>query len=76
MQMGDVLLGAVMAARHGDVTAGPKLAVIERIAGPLGWTDLRADTFPRASKFNVWRFWDPTAGTPRPEITRRPIRPG
>jgi hypothetical protein len=75
VQMGDVLLGAVMAARHGDVTAGPKLAVIDRIAGHLGWHDLRSDTFPAATKFKVWRFWDPTSGAPRPEITRRPTRP-
>jgi hypothetical protein len=75
VQLGDVLLGAVMAARHGDVTAVPKLAVIERIAGHLGWDDLGADTFPKATKFNVWRFWDPTSGTQRPEVTRRPTRP-
>ncbi len=73
IQMGDVLLGAVMAARQGDVAAGPKLDLIRHVAAHIGWEDLRADTLPEARKFNIWRFWDPQAGTRRPEITRRAI---
>ena len=73
VQLCDVLLGAVVAARQGDVTARAKLEVMGRIANHLGWPDLAADTYSSARKFNIWRFWDPTSGTPRPENTR-PIR--
>lgn len=71
IQLSDLLLGAVMAARHKEVTAEPKLKLIQRIASHLGWDDLESDTMPAAQKFNVWRFWDPKSGKPRPEVTRR-----
>jgi hypothetical protein len=74
VQLSDLLLGAVLAARQGEVTAGPKLQLIARIADHLGWPDLESDTYPRVQKFNIWRFWDPTSGTPRPEDTRRRVR--
>ena len=74
IQLSDLLLGAVMAARHRDVTSEPKLSLIHRIAERLGWDALDADTYPSATKFNIWRFWDPTSGTPRPEHTRRQTR--
>lgn len=70
VQLSDVLLGAVMAARHGDVTAEPKQRLIKRIASHVGWDDLSSDTLPGAKKFNIWRFYDPTSGKPRPELTR------
>jgi hypothetical protein len=70
MQLADLLVGAVLAARHGHITAEPKRALVQRIAEHLGWTDLTSDTMPRAQKFNIWRFWDPTSGKPRPEVTR------
>jgi hypothetical protein len=73
VQLCDLLLGAVMAARDGKVTSAAKLALIARVAEHLGWPDLQADTYPDARKFNVWRFWDPTSGTPRPEATRGQI---
>lgn len=71
VQLSDLLIGAVMAARHGDIESEPKHALIRRIGYHLGWDDLKADTMPSAQKFNIWRFWDPTSGTPRPEVTRR-----
>lgn len=71
VQLCDLLLGAVMAAREGKVTSNAKSALIERIATELGWPDLGFDTYPRVRKFNIWRFWDPTSGTPRPEQTQR-----
>lgn len=71
VQLSDLLLGAVMAARHGDVTADAKGRVIQQIAAHMGWPDLRSDTYPDVMKLNVWRFWDPTSGTTRPEVTRR-----
>jgi hypothetical protein len=70
VQLADLFVGAVLAARHGEITSGPKHAVIRRIATHLGWKDLTSDTLPSARKFNIWRFWDPTSGKPRPEMTR------
>lgn len=71
IQLSDVLLGAVVSARRGKATSEAKQRLTERIAGHLGWSDLNADTLPYVGKFNIWRFWDPTSGEPRPEITRR-----
>lgn len=71
VQLCDLLLGAVMAARHKAITAEPKHQLVARIAHHLGWQDLEADTMPGAQKFNIWRFWDPASGQPRPEVTRR-----
>ncbi len=71
VQLSDLLLGAVMAARHREISAEHKHRLVEHIAGYLGWDDLETDTMPGAKKFNIWRFWDPTSGKPRPEITRR-----
>jgi hypothetical protein len=71
VQLADLLVGAVLAARHGDITSSPKKALVQRIAAHLGWPDLASDTMPSAQKFNIWRFWDPTSGKPRPEVTRR-----
>ena len=66
IQLADVLLGAVMAARRNQVESEAKIAVMQRIAERLGWPDLSADTMPNCDKFNIWRFWDPTSNTPRP----------
>jgi hypothetical protein len=71
VQLADLLVGAVLAARHGAIESDSKKALVRRIADHLGWTDLRSDTLPMAKKFNVWRFWDPTSGQARPEVTRR-----
>lgn len=73
IQLSDFLLGAVMAARHGVVSSASKRVIIDRICEHLGWDDLGYDTMPNAKKFNVWRFWDPTSGTPRPEVTKKRI---
>lgn len=73
VQLSDLLLGAVMAARVGEARAHAKLAVIERICSHLGWDSLAYDTKPDVIKFNIWRFWDPTSGEPRPETTERRI---
>lgn len=74
VQLSDFLLGAVMAARHNQVTSKSKQAVVDRICEHLGWDHLGHDTMPSVKKFNIWRFWDPTSGTPRPEVTRRRTR--
>ncbi len=71
IQLSDLLLGAVVAARRGEATSQAKLSLMERIARHLGWADLASDTFPEAGKFNIWRYWDPASSKPRPEITRR-----
>ena len=39
------------------------------IAHHLGWPDLKADTHPGESKFNVWVFYDPTK-SPRRALGR------
>lgn len=71
VQLSDFLLGALMAARHNEITSSSKRAVIERICEHLGWDHLAHDTMPHAWKFNVWRFWDPVSGAPRPEKTAK-----
>jgi len=59
IQLCDVLLGAVMSAWQNETAAAAKLELQRHIAGYLGWTDLRADTFPREKKFNIWFFANP-----------------
>jgi hypothetical protein len=56
VQLADLLVGAVLAARHREADSEAKLALLRHIASHLG---------------NIWRFWDPTSGKPRPEVTRR-----
>lgn len=70
VQLSDLLIGAVMAARLGEVEAEPKIRLIGRIARRLGWSNLTHATFEEETKFNIWRFWDPTSGCPRPEPGR------
>ncbi len=76
IQLCDILLGAIVSARRNNATAAAKLALRDHIAGRLGWPSLEFDTLPREWKFNIWRFWDPTSGTPRPESTKRSIAGG
>lgn len=71
VQLADLLVGAVLAARQGEISSEAKQALLKLIATHLGWPDLTTDTMPSAQKFNIWRFWDPQSGLPRPEITRR-----
>ncbi|MGH7283224.1 MAG: DUF3800 domain-containing protein [Polyangiaceae bacterium] len=68
IQIADLLLGAVLAARQGDVEAASKLAVMQSIADHLGWSDLKSDTMPTEEKFNIWNFQDPN--DPRRSKTR------
>lgn len=68
--LADLLLGAVMDDWCGDSTRVQKDKVRKSIAAHLGWTDLAADTHPYEWKFNVWTFFDPTAGLGRPVRTR------
>lgn len=58
IQLCDLLLGAVMEAWQARATKVEKVAVAAHIAERLGWPDLRADTYPRERKFNVWYFYD------------------
>ena len=69
IQLTDLLLGAVCAAHLGKTDAEAKQGVQAAIAARLGWDDLRADTKPQETKFNIWVFHDPRKGARRP-ITR------
>lgn len=62
IQLADLLVGAVMADRHGQLTSTHKLTVKNEVARHLGWSDLRADTYVNEWKFNIWEFCDPTLG--------------
>lgn len=62
VQLADLLVGAVMADRHGTLTSKHKIAVKEEVARHLGWPDLRTDTYVHEWKFNIWEFCDPTVG--------------
>lgn len=68
--LADVLLGAVMDDWCGDSTIAAKQQVKKRIAEHLGWTDLASDTRLSQWKFNIWSFYDPTAGVERRVKTR------
>jgi hypothetical protein len=68
IQIADLFLGAVLAARQGEVTAPAKLRVMAVIADYIGWNDLNADTLPGELKFNIWNFQNPRQ--PRRELTR------
>jgi hypothetical protein len=68
IQIADLFLGAVLAARQGEVTAPAKLRVMQTIADYVRWPDLNADTLPGELKFNIWNFQNPKQ--PRREQTR------
>lgn len=70
VQMSDLLLGAVMAARANNTKSEAKAQVMARIASHLRWPDLTSCTYGGAWKFNIWRFWDPQSRSPRPERGR------
>jgi hypothetical protein len=70
IQLCDLLLGAVINAWNQDASNPEKGLIEQRIAGHLGWPDLRGDTSPRQKKFNVWKFHDPVRRPIRPAITR------
>lgn len=71
IQLADLLLGAALASWQGEITSEPKKRISKLVAEHLGWPDTKADTYPRESKFNLWHFWDPTAGAAREVRTRR-----
>jgi hypothetical protein len=62
IQLCDLLLGAVMDAWQQHASSEPKTAIQAYIAEHLGWTDLRADTYPTERKFNIWYFHDESLG--------------
>lgn len=64
IQVCDLLLGALMAARQGEAAAPHKVNIQALIAQHLGWDDLRADTWPSERKFNIWQW------TPRPHDSK------
>lgn len=73
IQLADLLMGATLAPWQDDITAEPKKRISRLVAMHLGWPDMRADTYPSESKFNLWYFHDPTAGHAR-EVRTRPVR--
>ncbi len=72
IQLADLLLGASLCPWQGDVTAEPKKRISRLVAMHLGWADTHADTYVHESKFNLWYFYDPTAGEPR-EVQARKV---
>jgi hypothetical protein len=70
IQLADLLLGATMSEWQAEVTAEPKLRVRRSIAEHLGWDDLKADTRLNEWKYNIWYFFDPSAGRAREVATR------
>jgi hypothetical protein len=72
IQVGDLLLGAVLSDWQKKAQSPHKKALAGQIAKHLGWADLKADTHLRTWKFNIWHFHDPTVGRPR-EIKTRPV---
>lgn len=73
IQVCDVLLGAVMSAWQNETAAPAKTELQRHIAGHLGWKDLRADTFPREKKFNIWFFANPHKRPP--DVPTRAVQP-
>jgi len=80
IQLADFLLGATLADWQKEAISAPKLRVRRYLAEHLGWPDMRSDTHPAIWKFNLWYFFDPSAGRAREIPTRDvtfklPIRP-
>lgn len=71
IQVCDLLLGACAAAWQGKATSKGKVGIQQAIASHLGWTDLAADTFRDARKFNIWMFLDPVRQ--RRKVASRPL---
>ena len=71
IQLADLLLGAVMSDWQDVASSEFKKSVRREIASHLGWDDLRADTPHTDWKFNIWYFFDPTAGSKREAKTRK-----
>jgi hypothetical protein len=80
IQLADFLLGATLADWQNEASSLHKLRVRKHLAEHLGWSDMRSDTHPSIWKFNLWYFYDPSAGRLREVPTRAvifksPIRP-
>ncbi|MBS2028641.1 MAG: DUF3800 domain-containing protein [Deltaproteobacteria bacterium] len=69
----DVLLGAVMETWQKDSQREAKVELRQWIADHLGWPSLNHDTHKNEVKFNVWYFYDPTAGAPR-AVKTEPVK--
>lgn len=68
IQLCDLLLGAVMNSWQQDASSPRKIALQSYIASYLGWSDLKADTYPHERKFNIWYMHD---NGPREAETRK-----
>jgi hypothetical protein len=70
VQIADLFLGAAMSDWQQEVRSSFKRGVSAAVSEHLGWSDLHADTPLREWKFNIWYFFDPTAGKKREVATR------
>lgn len=70
IQLADFLLGATLADWQDEATSEHKLCVRRYLAEHLGWPNMRSDTHPSISKFNLWYFHDPLSHRPREVPTR------
>lgn len=71
IQLGDLLLGAVVDSWNGGSISEHKATLKHHIAGYVGWRDLKSDTKPDERKFNVWWLTDQIKqGQQRPVVTR------
>lgn len=73
IQLADLLLGCVFSGWEREPVVDAKHRLRKHVAQHLGWPDLHWDTFPTFGKFNIWQFWDPQSGRPRPKVTKRPV---
>jgi hypothetical protein len=72
VQLCDLILGAVMAARQEEITASAKLELLKHLADRLGWPDLKCFTYPQEPRFNIW-CWHPADKDQLSELRPRAI---
>jgi len=72
IQLCDLLLVAILAARQGKVQAAHKKELMKHMAQRLGWNDLRCYTYPDEMRFNIW-CWRPDPGEQLPGLEPRAI---
>jgi len=72
VQVCDLVLGTVMAARQGEITAPAKIQLVRHLATRLGWPDLKCFTYPQEPRFNLW-CWHPQGKAQLPGLGPRLI---
>ena len=74
IQLGDLLLGAVVDSWNETASGPAKASLKKHIASYLNWDDLRAGTYAQERKFNVWWLTDQFDTDVDRKVRARPIK--